>query len=286
MFEFHELPLEVFHGEVNSAEARIYVRAAASAAGVRVGGRIVGPFCEYARTLQTSVRLVDRGDHGGALAETVLPDPCFWTPELPFLYRAEIELTRDATTIAAGTRTFAIRRLATQGDHLSFDGRRWVLRAVDRSLDCESPWSAWRSQSAACAIHAPDDTTLEETSRLGVIVVAMEEDPQRLAYLARWPSVGIALLNRRSTPTAGERSAAANLIVGSWYGPGETVSPADWSQVLAGDALSTPELAVPRIACRWVADADLAEARIECDRLQRDLAGGGEYAGYMILHGT
>jgi hypothetical protein len=60
----------------------------------QLGGRLVGPECERAHTLPTSAPFVARVVEGALLAEAVVVDPCFWTPDLPFLYRAKLELIR------------------------------------------------------------------------------------------------------------------------------------------------------------------------------------------------
>ena len=37
---------------------------------------------------------VDRGPGASLLAEAIVPEPCFWTPEMPHLYQAEVQLRR------------------------------------------------------------------------------------------------------------------------------------------------------------------------------------------------
>src|SRR5437762_11436315 len=90
--------IDLFFGDANPAVARIYLRLrGAFAAGVvenaSVLARLIGPFCDFAETLPLKVPFVQLGSEPGSdalIAEAILPDPNFWTPELPFLYRAEI----------------------------------------------------------------------------------------------------------------------------------------------------------------------------------------------------
>ena len=86
--------LEVFFGEVHPAAARVYASLQTDdlPRNCALSGSIRGPFCRYASTLQSSASLVSRSHNGGLLAEAVLPDPCFWTPDLPHLYRVQVEL--------------------------------------------------------------------------------------------------------------------------------------------------------------------------------------------------
>ncbi|HEX4130023.1 MAG TPA: hypothetical protein VHZ24_08265 [Pirellulales bacterium] len=251
--------------------------------GLRFEGTIRGPFCEYARTLPSSIRFVDVSDERATLAKAIVIDPCFWTPEMPFLYRAEVELKRDTAAVGEFEFCFGIRRLIAVKRRLSFEGRWWVLRAVDRAFDEDAPWQTWRDQSAACVVRSPSETILEEASRLGVLLVAVEHDLERLPYLARWPAVGIILVRRGTRPAPMNLLVAQNVLVGEYFNSRQVVFPAAWSQIVAADPSVELVLTRPRVACRWVHDAGLAEARAQCDHLQRDLAGRGEYAGYMIL---
>ena len=75
-------------------------------------------------------------DHGNQkmsndiVAEAIAPDPCFWTPELPFLYGEEIVVSRGSEVVAKIERSLGIRRLGVRERSLLFDGKRFVLRAV------------------------------------------------------------------------------------------------------------------------------------------------------------
>src|SRR5262245_28286526 len=94
--------LEVFFGDASTAEARVYARMVAchDASDCRLSGAVIGPQCDYARTLSTTVPLVDirqiSTKHGAnvLLAEAIVPDPCFWSAEVPLLYLVEVELWR------------------------------------------------------------------------------------------------------------------------------------------------------------------------------------------------
>ena len=92
--------LEIFFGDANNAMARVYARL--ERAGLpdawALTGRVVGPTCEYSRTLSATVPFMARPSvempYAAAplIVEAIVPDPCFWSQELPFLYQAELEL--------------------------------------------------------------------------------------------------------------------------------------------------------------------------------------------------
>jgi hypothetical protein len=47
----------------------------------RIEGLITGPYCAYARTLPATYPIRS--------GQVSIVDPCYWTPELPFLYQIE-----------------------------------------------------------------------------------------------------------------------------------------------------------------------------------------------------
>ena len=129
--------LQVFFGASDPAQARIYAQVElpesllANQADLQLSGRLIGPDCEFAHTLPARIPIVHRdASHARLLAEAIVPDPCFWNPELPFLYRAEIQLHRGNSLLASWQRTLGIRRLGPRGRFLFFDGKRFVLRGI------------------------------------------------------------------------------------------------------------------------------------------------------------
>src|SRR5258707_3368942 len=100
---------EIFFGDANHAEARIYARLAIDKRMLdcRLTGRVIGPACEYAHTLSATIPLVskrpanvDSQNAPALLAEAIVPDPCFWSTELPFLYEVRFELRRGTELLA------------------------------------------------------------------------------------------------------------------------------------------------------------------------------------------
>src|SRR5690349_18880485 len=106
--------VEIFSGDSNNAVARVYARLemAGLPPDCSLAGRVVGPTCEYSHTLMATVPFTPRrsldGDAAPLLAEAIVPDPCFWSQDLPFLYQAEIELRRGGELLGVVSRTFGI----------------------------------------------------------------------------------------------------------------------------------------------------------------------------------
>ena len=93
--------------DVSAMEARVIVRFDTSSARsdrepneVMLRGVLRGPFCETARTLPAEFPFHAMLPAKRPAAEAVVPDPCFWSPELPHFYRADVEALCDGEVIA------------------------------------------------------------------------------------------------------------------------------------------------------------------------------------------
>jgi Glycosyl hydrolases family 2 len=87
----HEFELAL--GEVTAMEARVRVRfnpADATQHPIMLRGTLRGPYCASAHTLPADYRFRNLLDQPLA-AEAIVPDPCLWSPDLPHVYRADVE---------------------------------------------------------------------------------------------------------------------------------------------------------------------------------------------------
>jgi hypothetical protein len=304
--------LELFFGHAADAVARVYARLRGSEhnSELQLTGTLKGPSCRYAKTLQATFSLADRGPGNSLLAETIIPEPCFWTPEMPQLYDAEVQLRRRGEILAHASRIFAIRRLGARGRKLLFDGKGWVLRAVSRDEAPAAELSQWREADAAMLVRDPDEKLCEEASRVGVLLVADLDRPKpetlspcgrgqvegadvewarnKTLRLSRWPAVGMVVSTGGAAFDPGDLN--HNLLLAQRFRPEHPVAPAAWADVVVCEmadadnwAARTADCKLPTIAAR-LADKQIGVAggRTLCDRLQRDLAGRGEIAGYIV----
>src|SRR3954469_14668801 len=104
--------IDIVVGDVTDVEARVIARYHGAATGVALSGTLRGPFCEKAHTLPADFEFRDFGNTNGIQVETVVPDPCMWTPEMPHLYQADIEARQNEQLIAEYHGTIGLRRLA------------------------------------------------------------------------------------------------------------------------------------------------------------------------------
>lgn len=281
--------LQLLQGQSSDALCRVYARDTHAQGDLQLTGSLTGPECAYAATLPATYRLVDRGPGASLLAEAVVPEPCYWTPEMPHLYRAEVRLEQRGDVLASTSRPLGLRRLGTNGSSLLLEGERWVVRAAavgtaPRNL------GDWHDVEMALAIRNPDDELCEQASRVGVLLVALlaVDEVSQLVRLARWPAVGIAIL----PATAVVESPPAGLLLAQHVTADRPIEVALWANILAvdlaGERQHQPAAKLPMLAIRSTdGNVDASTARAACDRLQRDLAGtrrqdACDPAGYIV----
>jgi hypothetical protein len=245
--------LELFFGEATDAEARVYARLPWDGPldGWRLTGTLTGPECRFAKTLPAKFDFHDLGPGQGLLAEAIVTEPCFWTPDLPFLYRCTVELRMTGAGGAAEApvyssrsavmsphvehgihsaassrrsvrstlveRWFGIRRLGAIGRSLYLDGKRWVARGVCRDQADISDLAAAREASAVLRVGPPDNALCLEASHLGVpLLVNLDGDNRQLAAeirrLGQWPAVFAIILDPAAAISTEHRAAARNAL--------------------------------------------------------------------------
>lgn len=299
--------LQLFFGECSTAEARIYAVLPVDAALERctLTGVVTGPQCAFAHTLDATALLVSRKPNvGGApgtlvtealVAEALVADPCFWSPELPMLYRVRVELRRAGELLAVAEHLLGIRPLGTRGRRLLFGGTTYVVRGARRSLTADCTLSDWREATTAMVVDMPDEDLCREASRQGVLLIAWLRNgdidlSNVVRRLGRWPAVLVVVLEGDFDIDVGLRRECRNLLIAQYFGPGAAVEPAAWANlVVCEDADATAlaaraaDCAKPVLALRRASDcSSVPRARDECDRLQASLAGRGDFAGYMV----
>ncbi len=306
--------LELFHGEANPAVARVYARLtivdeAIDLTSLELAGRLRGPECAFSHTLPLRMPFLPCPPRNSAakqlVAEAVVPDPCFWTPELPFLYRAQIELMRREELLWRCERLVGIRRLGVRGQSLLFDGKRFVLRGLVMQVgiaelgEANEEKFARESWTAIVAAN-PNDEFCEWASRRGILLGAeltklADESGARdldfhLRRLSHWPAVGIAVLNRDGPIPNAVCQAAPNLLLAQHIAADEPINLAEWAHLAMADvdkprkfARKVADCQRPIVAVRQLSQpASIEQARAGCDALQHDLSIAGDFAGYVV----
>jgi len=289
--------LDIFHGEASPALAYVYARLTLSepTVGLTLTGEVRGPECSLSHTLPATMPLVPEAPGETLLARTVIPDPCFWSPRLPAMYRVRVELRRDHVVLESTERMLGIRVLGVRDNRLLLEGKGWVLRAVLKNSVVAEPIKFWRDASAAMVVENPTDQVCAEASRLGVLLMATLPDPQattapNLRRLASWPAVGFVLAHSSAKFPENYRQLMPTTLLVYHATADQPGTPPPWADILACPVASIPQFKGQIADCRLpifaVRSASkglrVQEARAECDLLQRDLAALDDFAGYVV----
>ncbi len=215
-----ELSWDVFHGASSPAVTRVYLRVRRDTRHDSVQkATITGPYCEYARTLPTTVRFRPVADQPG-LYEAVFPDLTAWTPELPHWYRIRVEWDGGAPP---DEQLWSVRRMSTAGGQLFWDGRRRVLQAIGCPAPDPQNLMAWRERDVAMVVAIPDQELCRAASRLGIPLLVMipssaasrELLAEQVRAVARWPAVAMLIWEGNGNNDIGSElfSAAPNTLL-------------------------------------------------------------------------
>jgi hypothetical protein len=284
--------LTFFFGEATDAEARVYARLPWDGPldGWRLTGTLTGPECRFAQTLPATFEFHDLGPGEGLLAEAIITEPCFWTPDLPFLYRCTVEFhvaggaanapvyssrsvvmtphtedgslwntsSRRSVRSTLVERLFGIRRLGAIGRSLYLNRERWVARGVCRDHADNSDLAAARESSAVLGVPSPNDAFCLEASHLGVplfVDLAVDEPwllPE-IRRLGQWPAVFAIILDPATPIGPDHRAAARNALFAVPLRPASVAR-----RVSKGSATRNPP-AAPRLRVGLPSATDTAE---------------------------
>jgi hypothetical protein len=289
--------LDVFYGDLTVARAYIYARLPrlADDAGLSLAGQVRGPRCLHAQTLPLSSPLVDLGPGPTLLSQALVPDPCFWSPDLPAIYDVTVNLLRGKEVIATARREIGLRSLGVRGRYFALESKRWVLRGVRAASTTATMPRERHEAAAAYVVGAASEEQLAEASQWGAMAVvevsgANQELVARLRTLALHPCVAMAIVRGELPADFKHFQVAPNLLLAQSFGQNDEINLQPWAQVMlvaAEDPALVERIAavgdLPLIAVRpLINPLPIAEARAACDALQRDLAPIGQFAGYVV----
>jgi len=261
-------------------------------------GNLIGPHCKYARTLPAtfSIPPCEGLPEISNSTQRIITDPCYWTPQLPYLYNFEGEMKLADETVQPWTHTVGFRRWEVEGRNLRLERRRIVLRGAEVADESAVDLHAAHDAEVTLLVKEPSDSFLQQASEIGVMVIAdlrRVETPltPRLLSLAWQPSVAFVLVSPQKKFGFYEPPAITLGHTVDAKAPLEPESIAhEWASVLLvelnaderpPDWLANTEKPVMVIR-RGEACSDFQQARSACDRLQADLAPQFDLAGYFV----
>src|SRR5919201_1885533 len=132
--------LEVRDRSTVPAEAEVWITVVPEQVtpATEVRGRLMGPRCPYASTVEVAypLRPLPRpGATGPGLVRRVLiPEASLWDPESPFLYQGPVELWQDGQRCDQVTVSHGLRTISLGPRGLRWNGRPLALRG--REVAC------------------------------------------------------------------------------------------------------------------------------------------------------
>lgn len=286
--------IDIFCGHVTQHSARVYARLNDRPGGGEwsISGHVRGPFCMGVRTLPLTASLQDMGEGETLLASCAIPDPSAWTPLSPSHYVVRVDLRRNGELQESIERQLGIRTLGARGRDLRWQAKRWVLRGICVAEEAIGDLEQWRQHNAIPVVSSPTEVLLEQASDQGPLLaveLGIDANAAELRRLSEFPAVGMAILHTSCDNASNLNSLAPNILFAQATQVGDA-APAEWADFLLCDAKSPDQLreqvatsSLPIVAVRRVAKhGSFLDNRAECDRLQRDLAAIGDFAGYVV----
>jgi hypothetical protein len=144
--------LRIWNYSINPAEAEIWlsVEPEQMTSTTQVRGRLVGPRCAYSSTVEVAYpmremsRQYERDDIPGLSLRVVIPEPCLWDPQSPFIYEVAAELWQRGQLCDQIRTSHGLYSLKLTLQGLRWNGRPMTLSGVECSRLTEPEGSELR----------------------------------------------------------------------------------------------------------------------------------------------
>ncbi len=158
-----------------SAEVLIAVRLASELHNPEFRGRLMGPRCRYASTVEVAfpIQPLERLTDRVWACRVVIPEPNWWDLTSPFLYQGPIELWQDGRLIEQVDISHGSRVLDIGPKGLTLNGKPIPLRGICRSFWFEEELLQLRREGFSCVLAPAESMGLcESADRVGMFVMA------------------------------------------------------------------------------------------------------------------
>jgi hypothetical protein len=180
-----------------AAEVWVTVLVQRMDAGTEVRGRLTGPRCVYASTVEVAYPLRSlplsspsaagegsavRG-HDAILRRALIPEPTFWEPATPFIYEAIVELWQDGVRCDQRSIRHGLRSVSLSRHGLRVNGRPLALRGYQPEAVMDLP--DLRSRGYNLVLAEADEELADDADRLGLFVLAQTPTLPTVAEVQR-----------------------------------------------------------------------------------------------------
>jgi len=130
--------ISIWNQRLNPAEAEVAISVTPEHvfSMTQVRGRLVGPQCRYASTVEVAYALsevsreYDSTDIPGITCKVLIPEPSLWDPVSPFLYKGQVELWESGKQFEVVHITHCLRELSLGRYGLRINGAALSLRGT------------------------------------------------------------------------------------------------------------------------------------------------------------
>src|SRR5262249_40838844 len=142
--------------------------------GLGLNGRLVGPRCLYASTVEVAYPFRDepRGEPNRLSTRAIIPEPNPWEPACPFLYEAILELFENRTRIDVTTLPLGLRTVAVSGSSFVINGKRFEPKATE-------------------VVHAVESDLAQARKHFNTVVLPVSYNAQPLWYACDQIGLGV-----------------------------------------------------------------------------------------------
>jgi hypothetical protein len=164
-------------------ELRLHVKVADLTPTTQIRGRLLGPRCVYASTIEIAYPLRELARDGHIELRVVIPEPSWWDPESPFLYEGAVELWQDDVLCDRAEICHGIRWLQVTSKGVRLNGAPFMLRGttVGSALSAKDAQKL-RADGVNTLLATVGESGIEiwnAADRLGFFVLGMSDDPTR-----------------------------------------------------------------------------------------------------------
>jgi hypothetical protein len=186
----HIQTIRVRNGRLDPAEAEVwlFVHPERLTSATQVRGRLVGPRCPYAGTVEVAYPLRELSREYQStgtphlILRVVIPEASLWDPESPFLYQGRVELWQGDQLCDRAQVSHGLRTLGLGPSGLRCNGRPLPLRGVARAACSEAEARALHDAgyNTLLAPAGADPALWDVADRFGFLVLARVTDKAAL----------------------------------------------------------------------------------------------------------
>jgi hypothetical protein len=178
------LKVQIDASDPACALVRVHLSPGFASDSLEIRGRLMGPSCLYAETIEVAYPFVREG----ALTVVArIPEANRWHPLTPFLYAGPLEVWQAGQLLERRTLRLGLRTLASDRAGLRVNGQVLALRVQRVQSLNEEQARGLRAQGVNVLVAPPEPDLFELADRVGFFVVC-ETDAATLAAFAQHPS--------------------------------------------------------------------------------------------------